>query len=66
MGENHIVTAQVHPENEDSKMPIIHMWQSRVEIEHYSVANFDRLPHLKRCSAELLVKGEAHTCSEDA
>ena len=53
MGENRIVTAQVHPENEDSKMPIIHMWQPRVEIEHYSIANFKGLLHSKRCSTEL-------------
>ena len=27
------------------------MWQSRVEIEHYSVAYFDRVTAFKACSA---------------
>ena len=34
------------------------MLQSRVEIEHYSVAYFDTLLHLKRCSSELPLRAE--------
>ena len=36
------------------------MWQSRVEIEHYSVAYSIALPHSKAV-AQNIVKGEAHT-----
>ena len=33
--------------------PNIYVWQSWVEIEHYSVAYFDRITALKRCSTVL-------------
>ena len=33
------------------------LWQSRVEIQHYSVAYLSRLKH---CSAELPLKARAH------
>ena len=34
------------------------MLQSRVEIEHYSIAYFDTLLRLKRCSSELPLRAE--------
>ena len=33
------------------------LWQSRVEIQHYSIAYLSRLKH---CSAELPLKARAH------
>ena len=39
----------------------IHMWQSRVKIEHYSIAYFDRVATFKVNS----VKGGAHSCYID-
>ena len=38
------------------------MWQSRVEIEGYSVAYFDRIAAFKAPSRWTSVKGRAHTC----
>ena len=38
---------------------ICDMWQSRVEIEHYSVAYSSALPHLKH---NFSLRGGAHTC----
>ena len=38
------------------------MWQSRVEIEHYSVAYFDRVTAFKVLSHKTSVKGMAHMC----
>ena len=51
----------------------LYVWQSRVEIEHYSIAYFDHVtafPRLKRCSAELSLRAgliraakvQAHLC----
>ena len=37
---------------------VFHMLQSRVEIEHYSIAYFDTLLRLKRCSSELPLRAE--------
>ena len=39
------------------------MWQSRVEIEHYSVAYFDHIAVFKALKRRTSVKGEAHTRS---
>ena len=38
-----------------------HMWQSRVEIEHYSVAYFYRITAFEALQRKTSVKGEAHT-----
>ena len=38
------------------------MWQSRVEIEHYSVAYFDRIAAFEALLRRTSVKGGAHTC----
>ena len=37
------------------------MWQSQVEIEHYSVAYFYRITMFKALQRRTSVKGEAHT-----
>ena len=37
------------------------MWQSRVEIEHYSAAYFDRVTAFKALQRSTSVKGGAHT-----
>ena len=39
------------------------MWQSRVEIEHYSVAYFDRVAVFEPLTS---VNGGAYTCSKAA
>ena len=41
------------------------MWQSQVEIEHYSIAYFDRVAAFEVLQRSTSVKGKAHTCSED-
>ena len=41
------------------------MWQSRVEIERYSVAHFDRITVFKALQHKTFIKGGAHTHSED-
>ena len=38
-----------------------HMWQSRVEIEHYSVTYFDRITTFEVLYRSTSVKGGAHT-----
>ena len=43
----------------------IYMWQSRVEIEHYSVKYFEHFMRSKHYSAEL-IKGGAHMHCIDA
>ena len=40
----------------------MHMWQSRVEIEHYSVHISIALLHLKHCSAELPLRAGLMRC----
>ena len=40
----------------------LYMWQSRVEIEHYSVAYFDRIAVFKALLCRTSVKGGADTC----
>ena len=42
------------------------MWQSRVEIEHYSIAYFDRVTTFKALQHRTSVKGGAHMHSDDA
>ena len=42
------------------------MWQSRVEIEHYFIAYFDRITAFKVLYHSTSVKGGAHTRSEAA
>ena len=42
------------------------MWQSRVEIEHYSVMYFDRVAAFKALQHRTSIKGGAHTRSEGA
>ena len=42
------------------------MWQSWVEIEHYSVAYFDRFTAFEVLQRETTVKGGAHMRSEAA
>ena len=42
------------------------MWQSLVEIEHYSVAYFDRVTAFEMLYRSTSVKGEVHTRSETA
>ena len=42
------------------------LWQSRVEIEHYSVTYFDRVTVLEALKRSTSVKGGAHTRSEAA
>ena len=37
------------------------MWQSQVEIEHYSIAYFDRATAFKALQHRTSVKGRAHT-----
>jgi len=37
------------------------LWQSRVEIEHYSVAYFDRIAAFEALYRRTSVKGGAHT-----
>ena len=37
------------------------MWQSRVEIEHYSIAYFDRIAAFEALQRRTSVKGGAHT-----
>ena len=43
-----------------------HMWQSWVEIEHYSVAYFDRVTTFEMLLRSISIMGGAHTCSEAA
>ena len=38
------------------------MWQSRVEIEHYSVAYFDRITVFEVLNCRTSIKGGAHIC----
>ena len=38
------------------------MWESRVEIKHYSVAYFDHVTVLQVLKCRTLVKGGAHMC----
>ena len=38
------------------------MWQSRVEIEHYSVVYFDLITAFEALLRRTSVKGGAHTC----
>ena len=38
------------------------MWQSRVEIEHYSVAYFDRITAFEVLKCRTFIKGGAHMC----
>ena len=38
------------------------MWQSQVEIEHYSVASFDCITAFKALKRKTSVKGGAHMC----
>ena len=40
---------------------VIHMWQSRVEIEHYSVAYFARIAAFEALLRGTSVKGGIHT-----
>ena len=44
----------------------IHMWQSQVEIEHYSVAYFNRVTVFETLQRSTSVKGRPHMCSEAA
>ena len=44
----------------------LHVWQSRVEIEGYSVAYFDRIAVFEVLYFWTSVKGGAHTCFIDA
>ena len=39
----------------------MYMWQSRVEIEHYSVAYFDRITAFEVLYRSTSIKGGAHT-----
>ena len=39
-----------------------YMWQSWVEIEHYSVAYFAHIAVFKALLRETSIKGGAHTC----
>ena len=39
-----------------------YMWQSQVEIEHYSVAYFDRITVFEVLKCRTSVKGGAHIC----
>ena len=38
------------------------MWQSQVEIEHYSVAYFDYIITFEALQCITSIKGGAHTC----
>ena len=40
-----------------------YMWQSRVEIDDYSVAYFDHIAVFEAPYRWTSVKGEAHTCA---
>ena len=42
------------------------MWQTRVEIKHYSVAYFNRVMASKVLQRSTSIKGGAHMCSEAA
>ena len=42
------------------RIKFIHVWQSRVENEHYSVAYFDRIRVFKAPYLRTSVKGGAH------
>ena len=42
------------------------MWQSRVEIEGYSVAYFDRITVFEALYRWTFIKGGAHMCFVDA
>ena len=42
-----------------------YMWQSRVEIEHYSVAYIDRVTAFEALYHSISVKGGAHMRSVD-
>ena len=44
----------------------VHMWQSWVQIGHYSVAYFDRITVFKVLKCRTFIKGGAHTHSEGA
>ena len=39
----------------------LYVWQSRVEIEHYSVAYFDRIAPFEALLRRTSVKGGVHT-----
>ena len=45
---------------------VYHMWQSRVEVEDYSVMYFDCIAAFKAPYCWTSVKGRAHTCFVDA
>ena len=42
-----------------------HMWQSRVEIEHYSIVYFERITALKALYCSAFIKGGTHACYVD-
>ena len=44
----------------------IYVWQSQVEIEHHSVAYFDRVTMFEALYRSISIKGEAHTSSKAA
>ena len=41
------------------------MWQSRVEIEHYSIAYFNRVTAFEALYRSTSIKGGARTCYVD-
>ena len=43
-----------------------HIWQSWVEIKHYSVAYFDHVTAFKALQCRTSVEGRAHMCSVGA
>ena len=60
MSYNHQVTTCTSPRN------TVLMWQSRVEIEHYSVAYFDCVIVFRALQDRTSFKGGAHTHSVDS
>ena len=40
---------------------MLHVWQSRVEIEHYSVVYFTRITAFEPMYCRTSIKGRAHT-----
>ena len=46
----------------DNSWNYIYVWQSWVEIKHYSVAYFDHVTALQVLKRRTLVKGRAHMC----
>jgi len=56
-----LVHKYLHRSNVGYEIEQLYMWQSQVEIEHYSVAYFARITSFEALKRGASVKGGAHT-----